>query len=82
MNYYTLKNSVDQMLTTGYILWKYLFYTHYFFISMICFIYVLQFPRVVVVNKTKWLNNNHRSCHNHNSHCPHWNVKIGKFKDM
>ena len=80
MNYYTLKNSVDQMLTTGYTLWKYLLYTHFLYFNDL--IHILQFPRVVVVNKTKWLNNNHRSCHNHNRHCPHWNVKICKFKDM
>ena len=73
--------TVDQMLTTGYIyiLWKHLFFTHFLYFNDL--FHILQFPRVVVVNKTKWLNNNHRSCHNHNRHFPHWNVKIGKFKD-
>ena len=54
---------------------------HTFFLYFNDLFHILQFPSVVVVNKTKWLNNNHRRCHNHNIHFPHWNVKIGKFKD-
>jgi len=74
--------TVDQMLTTGYIyiLWKHLFFTHFLYFNDL--FHILQFPRVVVVNKTKWLNNNHRSCHNHNSHCPHQFPRIKSSKSV